>query len=205
MSGLIPGRVPHWPRCNIHLFELHTNSPKFSSCLYHSYTSYTGPSSPACDVSNQPVGFGCLSHMAWMSGLIPGRVPHWPRCKIHLFELHTNSPKCSSCLHRSYTSHTGPSSPAGDASNHPMGFGCLSHLAWMGGPISGGSRTGWVGWALAGRASVGSVSYTKSGVGLLRIDFLACLIRTGWAKLVFYKSIYDLGQRVSWAHLMVDS
>ena len=66
--------------------------------------------------------------LAWMGGPIPGRVPHWPRCNIHLFELHTNSPKFSSCLHRSYTFHTGRSSLAGDASNQQM---CLSHLAWM--------------------------------------------------------------------------
>ena len=74
-----------------------------------------------------------------------------------------------------------------------------------GSPIPGGSCIGWVGWAPAGRVGVDGVSYTKSGVGMLRIDFLACLIRMGWAKLVFYKSIWDLGQRVPWAHLMVDS
>ena len=48
------------------------------------------------------------------------------------------------------------------------------------------------------------LSYTKSGVGLLRIDFLACLIRMGWAKLVLlYRSIWGLGQRAPCAHLIL--
>ena len=49
-------------------------------------------------------------------------------------------------------------------------------------------------------------SYTKSGVKLLRTNFLACFTRVGgWvAKLDLHKSIYDLGQHVPCAHLILD-